>query len=133
MDLLLSRVVSHRELTAILSSVLGVSSATITCVDGHEDLPAVATPVACVVYMRGGEFPEQVTLILPPELEPVDLDAEILLAKSVAGLLGADVLAVDDSANPYVMLHVSRSGATAIASLDAEALDERGEYRIVRK
>jgi hypothetical protein len=53
--------------------------------------------------------------------------------RAITRALGMPALVADDSSNPYTMIRLDPDGRQEPVDLDAEALDEREEYRLLAR
>ena len=126
-DILISRDLAADETIAGLSAVLSVEPKEVVLVADWDEFPiARGAPVICHRTHLGGHYPLILHLYINAlAIKPSnDLEAVRHLCK----IWQCDCLMSDDSLNPYLMLHVSRTGEASTVSVDVEKLDNLGEY-----
>jgi hypothetical protein len=126
-DFLLSRSVTPEDLRKALAASLGLPGDAVEVVGSIEDAKGT-TPVLAHVLAAEGDFPAHVALYLEP---PSTVGMTEL--RRLSDALQAAVLVPENTPNPYAMLLIDRGAAEHRVDLDAESLDERGEYRLATR
>jgi hypothetical protein len=119
-DFVMEGRVETPELRGALAEALGVHDVEIV-----RAVPRMKGDQAAYAVVRevGGDFGTHVSLDPRGDLETV---------RAVSRALGMRAITPDDdSDNPYAMVLVRPDGRTERVALQAEALDERGEYRLL--
>jgi len=127
-DLLTRCAVASEPLSRALGLAFGVSTDSVSVVASIEDSPGSCGVVAEVSELEG-EFRRKVSIYLDESVRQADA---LSVARAVAASLSCEVLIPDDTTDPYSMILVCPSGAIAGIAVDVDALDVRGEYRVMR-
>ena len=124
-DVLLDRFATRDELRAAVAAAFSLSEDRVELVSGMENAPPLTGVTVDVTALRG-EFPWQLGIFVPEILAAELVD----VAAAIAKRLGARALIPGEAEDPYRMLLVEPDGALVEVEIDAQSLDENGEYRL---
>lgn len=127
-DILLEQCFDDITLQRALAQAFDVPSRSVIIVDSIENAPGGVCVVAEKTRTKG-DFRCLLSLYVEPTLAPKD---PVEVTHRLCSNLGIQALISDQSPNPYSMILVNKTIGARPVALDAESLDVREEYRVVR-
>lgn len=127
-DVVAQHSLSDREIVEGLAAAFEVEDTQVVVCRSEEDFPEPGnSKVVCLVSERSKGF----RLVL--SIYTYFLDSQPypnVVVKKIAKLTCSDVLISDGSINPYTMIRLTPDGGSARVFLDAQRLDDEGEYDV---
>jgi hypothetical protein len=128
-DFLLGKHVSDADLRAALAAAFGIEEHAVDVVHSAEDIQP-HRPIVAELSDSEGEFPLKIALYASDVAQSAS-PAEVL--QRLCDRLETSALTPDESADPYNMILFGVRTKPRPVAVDVDALDQRGEYRVVRE